>query len=178
MRISSRCAVRLDAPPEGVYGLLTKYDGYAAWMPGITAARLLAQEGDLAVAELELSVPRGARQSVECIHDRNTRVIVRPIGGTALGQLQWTLARAPGGGTDVELVVTSRLGWGLMQPGAWRARSAARVVEGLRRALSGAAGFALGPGSGDVVVELLETPEGLALWLNGKRYRVVADAEE
>lgn len=178
MKIRSRCSARLDTTTEGVYGFLTRYEGYAGWMPGITASRLLAQEGDLAVAEFELASPRGAAQSVECIHDRNTRVIVRPIGGVALGQLQWTLARASGGGTDVELVVTSPIGWHLLRPGAWRLRSAARIVEGLRQGLSGPEGLAFAADSGNTVLELLEAPDGLVLWLNGKRYRVVGDAEE
>jgi hypothetical protein len=178
MKIRSRCSTRLDASPEAVYGHLTNYDGYADWMPGVASARLLAQEGDLAVAEFEL-VPGGARQSVECIHDRNAQVLVRPIGSaTALGQLQWTLSRAPEGGTDLELVISSRLGWHLLRPGVWRGRSAARVVDALRGYLSGPEGIAFVAGSGDTVVELLETPDGMVLWLNGKRYRVVADAEE
>ena len=49
---AAEASAYVRAPREVVYRILTRYDLYSTWIPDITASRLLAREGDVAVAEL------------------------------------------------------------------------------------------------------------------------------
>ena len=48
---AAEASAYLRAPLELVYPILTNYDLYSSWVPDITSSRLLAREGDLAIAE-------------------------------------------------------------------------------------------------------------------------------
>jgi hypothetical protein len=48
----AHASITLDVPQAEIYGLLTEYEGFADWVPGITGCRVLASEGDITVVEL------------------------------------------------------------------------------------------------------------------------------
>jgi hypothetical protein len=48
-----RASIPLDATPQEIYGLLTEYDKFSDWVPGIVGCRVLAREGDISVVEVE-----------------------------------------------------------------------------------------------------------------------------
>jgi hypothetical protein len=68
---TQRAALSLTGDPALIYEVLTDYDGFAEWLPGIAQSKSLAQEGDLAIAEFELAQPKNDRFVFECIHTRN-----------------------------------------------------------------------------------------------------------
>jgi ribosome-associated toxin RatA of RatAB toxin-antitoxin module len=171
----TRASASLEMPADRLYEILTDYDGYAAWMPGLTASTLLAREGELAVAEFELSRPRGVKQAVECIQDRNAQVLVRSIGGaTPLAQLQWTLSRSTPGWTEVTLAVSFKLRPALLRAGGWTLVRAGRLLDGLKRQAGVLDGVPDRTSeAGETLIELVDTGEELVLWIGGKKYRVV-----
>jgi uncharacterized protein YndB with AHSA1/START domain len=71
MRAQVESTLTLEAPRESVYGVLVAADGYRHWVPGVAAAEVLAQEGDITVVELRAAIagePHESTLSVELIH--------------------------------------------------------------------------------------------------------------
>lgn len=51
----ARASITLDARAVEVYGLLTEYERYSDWLPGVVDSRTLAREGDITVVEISLA---------------------------------------------------------------------------------------------------------------------------
>ncbi len=159
----------LPGERELVYDILTDYETYSEWMPLLSASRLLAREGDLAIAEFELTKPAKETVQVECIHSKNQAVIGRMLGGrTPLNKLEWTISPS-GPGCHVRVAAEFRLGWKWILPGYFRVLKVARLWKALENRLSAFAPE-LSVGGGEKVLDLLETTEGMVLWLRGKKY--------
>ena len=63
MRFTSRHTLYINAPQRVVYAVLTNYRHFEAWMPDVVRSRLLAREGEVAVAEL-IVPPHGAEKLI------------------------------------------------------------------------------------------------------------------
>jgi len=153
-----------------LYEILTDYDTYADWLPVVSQSKLLAHEGDLAIAEFDLTQPKGDKYTFECIHTRNKMVLTRRISGKApVTQIEWLL-QPEGTSTRVSLEVQGR---GFL-PGVVSYRSFSKARNWLKclkaEASSGAAGLTVEGDGGEKVVEIAETEEGLVCWLRGKKY--------
>ncbi len=163
-------AEEIAAPPELLYEILTDYDSYAEWMPLIGKGHLMAREGDLAIAEFDLTSPQGAHVTVECIHTRNRMVMTRPIAGAApFTRMQWDIEAAGGGKSHVTLSLrcTANIRW---LTGAY-ANLPKLALRSLAAHVSAfAAEISIGGPDGEKLLELMETDEGLICWLNGKKY--------
>src|SRR5512141_1732105 len=96
--------------PALVYEILTGYEDIAEWMPHVAGVKLLAKEGDLVLAEVQLQGQKQRRFTMECIHSRDKEVIWRPVeSDIPISQVRWDLAAAPEGRCTVSLAVDRRL---------------------------------------------------------------------
>src|SRR3990167_4172744 len=98
--------------PSLLYDILTYYDNYFEWLPLVAQSKLLAREGDLAIAEFELAFPQKDRLNIECIHTRNKMVLWRTIGGKIpISQVQWDIESGQGGQCQVSLTLEQKATW-------------------------------------------------------------------
>ena len=162
----------MAADPGLIYDILTDYDSYAEWMPYLSGSRLLAKEGDLAIAEFDMAQPKPQKLTLECIHSRNTMVLGRPIsGGLPLQKIQWDISPAGQGQSQLNLTIVARNDWHWILPGSGRYRSAQLCWNALKKHLSAfATDIGVSTADGEKLLELLETDEGPVLWLRGKKY--------
>lgn len=63
MRFRAATSAYIRAPQRVVYSVLTDYRHFEAWMPDVTRSRLLAREGEIAIAEL-IAPPYGPEKLV------------------------------------------------------------------------------------------------------------------
>lgn len=159
-----------DCEAALLYEVLTDYDAYAEWAPLIGDSRLLAREGDLAIAELELSRPPWRKVAVECIQTPNRQVLVRHLGGDVpLFQMEWNIhstgPKTCTGELKLEfpasfLLSSSR---GLASASSWMEAVANRLGAFLPQ-------FSILGERGQPILELHETPDGLVCWFRGEKY--------
>ena len=71
LTFSKRATRHLSAEPQLVYEILIDYDNYAEWAPQVVKSKLLAKEGELAIAEFELVRKKAGKVTVEAIHGKN-----------------------------------------------------------------------------------------------------------
>ena len=119
-----------------VYDVLTDYESYAEWLPMVVASKTLAREGDLAIAEFELSTRHKDKFDFECIHTRNKMVLWRTLDGRLpIAQAEWTISGA-GNACEVTLAVTGKIHWGQFLPGARDFLKPSQCVRALHSQLS------------------------------------------
>jgi ribosome-associated toxin RatA of RatAB toxin-antitoxin module len=175
-----KASVVLVCEPSLIYEILTDYDSYSEWMPLVTSSRLLAQEGDLAIAELAVDVGRLQTLSIECIHDRDRMVLSRAIGSTLLvSKVEWTISPAGPGQSKVDIAMHARRWWSSFHPSHRRFLNPEACLEGLRKQVAlfdAGAGVAV-PGA-ERILQIHETQEGLIAWYLGKQYKMTPVAEQ
>jgi ribosome-associated toxin RatA of RatAB toxin-antitoxin module len=163
--LSRNASGTVDVAPEVAFQVLTDYDAYSEWMPFLSKGTTLAVEGDLAIAEFDLT-GRGNIQ-VECMHSPGRQVLVRPLGrDITLHKLDWRLSPS-GAGCQVDLQIEYRVTSALFKPATWRLLNASQMVKALQRQCSA---FGSDGDSSGSMLDLMETPNGLVLVYNGKRY--------
>ena len=97
-KLTRRSAGLLPCDPALTYEILTDYDGYAEWVPFMASSKLLAIEGELAIAEFGLGRRRVHKMVMECIHAKNQMVLGRRIEGRIpVSKIQWDITPADGG---------------------------------------------------------------------------------
>ncbi len=170
----TRAAAVVNAAPSAVYDILTDYDSYLEWFPFTNHSKLLVKEGDLAITEFAFDRPIGAKLTVECIHTKNEMVLNRRISGNMpLTRVQWNLA-PDGEGTRVTLRTEMDLrNWRMLHARTMRNF----MFQSLLRSLQGrVAAFSsdLQTDGGRKFLELIQTDDGLEIWLLGKRYKLTA----
>ena len=175
----------LACDPELIYDVLTDYEGYAEWLPMVVESKTLAREGDLAIAEFELSTPQKDKFDFECIHTRNKMVLWRTLGGRLpIAQVEWTITGSRGS-SEVTLAVTGKLHWGHFLPGARNFLDPKRCTKALQSQLStympesSLPDMALRNEAGERILEIAETEDGVICWIRGKKYilQPAADAQ-
>jgi ribosome-associated toxin RatA of RatAB toxin-antitoxin module len=171
-RFTKRAASNLAAEPALIYDILDDYDSYAEWMPLVATSKLLAREGDLAIAEFHLRWPRDYRIVTECVHTRNRMVLARPIEGSIpVYQIQWDIAPAAEGRSQVTLQIVINASSRLLIPGCGRFWNAKRWLRSLGSYLSLFTPAAALPGvDGERILEVIESEEGVRVWMHGKEY--------
>ena len=168
---TKRSAQLLRCDPALLYEVLTDYDSYREWMPLIAQSKLLAKEGDLAIAEFELAGSSKDMFVVECIHTKNRMVLWRPIRGKLpVDELQWDIEAAQEGQTKVTITIEGRRGLpGLSNPYC-KLTDAGRCLKALEAHLSVFLPELGTDAEGEKIMEIAETGEGLICWLQGKKY--------
>jgi ribosome-associated toxin RatA of RatAB toxin-antitoxin module len=154
-----------------IYEILTDYDAYSDWLPTVAQSKLLAREGDLAIAEFDLASPKGDKYTFECIHTRNKMVLTRRISGKApVTQVEWKLQAEGNQSTRVTIELQ---GHGFMpaMPSYRRFADGSGWLKSLQaEAASASPGISVESEGGELIVEIAETEEGLFCWLKGKKY--------
>ena len=161
-----------DCAAALLYEVLTDYDGYAEWLPQITQSKLLAREGDLALAEFQVRLPPQKRFVVECVHTRNKMVLWRTIGEEIpVWQVEWTIAAAGENKAEVTLVVSGRFQRNSLLPKYRRFLEPKKCMTALRSQVSVfLPELAVTDEEGEKIFELVETGDGVVCWIRGKKY--------
>ena len=171
----------LDCEPALVYEILTDYNTYSEWMPLVSSSRLLAEEGDLAIAEMSVSLGEGETMAIECIHDRNRMVLSRAIGGTLpVDKLQWDLEPEGTGRCKITLAMHPEERWQTFLPSHRKFLNPGACLESLRRYTSLFDGRPSGgdSGGGEMVIQIRESEDGLTAWYLGKQYKLTPLEEQ
>jgi ribosome-associated toxin RatA of RatAB toxin-antitoxin module len=169
---SKRAAATVPCEASLLYEILTDYDTYSEWMPFIVKSKLLAKEGDLAIAEFELSQPKDDKFDMEAIHTKNKMVLCRAIGGkTPIAQFRWDIVPSSEGQSQVTLTMEAKAHWKRFVPTYSRFMSPAICLQALAlHASIFLPEMVLADEEGEKILEVSETPEGLVCWLRGKKY--------
>jgi ribosome-associated toxin RatA of RatAB toxin-antitoxin module len=169
--ITRKASVVLPCEPNLPYEILIDYDSYAEWLPSLSQSKLLAKEGDLAIAQFELAGSGKDKYAVECIHTRNKMVLTRTISGVMpASQYEWKID-IEGKGCKVTLAIQGKANLRLLLPVYRRLTNPERCLEALKSQLSAfSADIAVRDEKGEKILELMETEEGMVCWLRGKKY--------
>ncbi len=180
LTITRNASIVLKCDPSLPYEILTDYDSYMEWMPSLSESKLLAREGDLAVAQFGVKGSGKDKYAVECVHTRNKMVLTRTISGnTPVAQFEWKI-EPDGEGCKVTLIIQGSTVWRHWRPVYHRLSDPKRCLEALRSQVSAfSSDVVIQDEKGETVLELMETEQGLVCWLRGKKYTMTpASGEE
>jgi ribosome-associated toxin RatA of RatAB toxin-antitoxin module len=160
-----------------IYEILTDYDHLAEWLPEIVNSRLLAREGDLALAELELGDSEKTRFAMECIHSPEQMVIWRPVEKKIpVTEFQWSLKPVDNGHCSVSLELDRPLSLGGFTAGGSGLMEPDQCLDALKNQVSiFLPDAALHEPGSETILEIVETATGLVCLLRGKKYRLVPE---
>ena len=172
LTFSSNATRRFSAEPQLVYEILIDYDSYAEWAPLVAKSKLLAKEGELAIAEFELVRQKAGKVTVEAIHGKNRLVLTRVISGKVpVFQWEWKIAAADKNECEVTLSIEGSRNWNWVAGGYREFVSAKVALDRLEAEISiFQPEVAIANAQGEKILELSETDEGLVCWLRGKKY--------
>lgn len=169
-----KASIEIACEPRLIYEILTDYDSYFEWMPLVSKSTLLAQEGDLAIAELVVDAGGPQKLAIECIHDRNRMVLSRDIGGALLvSKVQWDISEAGPGRSKVEITMSAKSWRDSLNPTRARFLNPGACLEALRRQTALFEGAGASQPGAERVLQILESPDGLVAWYLGKQYKMV-----
>ncbi len=176
--MTRKSSVALPCDSSLPYEILIDYDSYAEWLPSLAQSKLLAKEGDLAIAEFDVGRPGKDKYAVECIHTRNKMVLTRTISGVIpVAQYEWKI-EPEGAGCKITLVVAGKTSWRLLLPVYRMLTNPARCLDALKSQLSAfSPDIAVRDEKGEKILELMETEQGLVCWLRGKKYTMTPVSE-
>jgi ribosome-associated toxin RatA of RatAB toxin-antitoxin module len=176
--ITRKSSVVLPCDPSLPYEILTDYDSYAEWLPSLSHSKLLAKEGDLAIAEFGVGRSGKDKYAVECIHTRNRMVLTRTISGVIpVAQYEWKI-EPDVEGCRVTLVLSGKANWRLWLPVYRRLTNPGRCLEALKSQVAAfSPDISIRDEKGEKILELMETEQGLVCWLRGKKYAMTPVSE-
>jgi ribosome-associated toxin RatA of RatAB toxin-antitoxin module len=176
--MAKQSALTIPGDAALLYEILTDYDHLAEWLPQVSKSRLLAREGELALAELELRGKRARRLAMECIHSRDRMIVWRPIeGGGSVTEFQWTLEPAGDGQCRVTAKATRRISKSRLLSRSGELPQPRLCLEALKnQALCFVPPDKLAKGW-EEILEIVETESGLICRLRGRKYRLVPETE-
>ncbi len=167
-----KASVILPCEASLPYEVLTDYDSYYEWMPVVTHSKLLAKEGDLAIAEFEIGRPAKATFALECIHTRNKMVLTRTISGKIpVSQFEWMIKSMGDKQCEVTLTIQGKANWHRLIPSYRAIMNATRFVGALQSQVSAfSPDVTFADLGGEKIIELTETEQGLVCSIRGKKY--------
>jgi hypothetical protein len=159
--------------------MLTDYDTYSEWLPLVSQSKLLAREGDLALAEFEISSPHPDKLVVECIHDKNRSVLARVISGkTPVAKIEWSIAAGGPQQSTVAVTLEGKPDWHWILPAYRKLLVASHYVQALQgQAAAFSPELTITGGAGETILDLMETGEGMVLVYRGQKYLLQAVTE-
>jgi len=169
---SSKAEATFPCEPSLIFELLTDYDSYLEWVPQVTQSKLLAKEGDLALAELEVRPPQPGKLVFECIHDKNRSVLGRAISGALpFGKFEWTIAATEANQSQVTLVLEGKPDWHWLLPAYHKLLQAPAYMSALQGQVQAYSSELVIPAEGgETILDLMETSEGMVLIYRGRKY--------
>jgi hypothetical protein len=176
--MAKESALTIGADPALIYEILTDHENLGQWLPYVSESRLLASEGDLALAELNLSDGENTRCAMECVHNPGRMVVWQPLGDQVpVTRFEWTIETSSNGGCLVSAAAEKPLSFARWSGTVDKFLEPASCLNALKdqAALFGADDF-LSEGC-EKLLEIVETSSGLVCWLRGKKYRLVPEKE-
>lgn len=171
MRLRRTASMTAAVKPALAHEVVSDYATYSQWMPGLTSSRLMAQEGNFAIVELEFEANPGKTLTVECMHAPTSMVVVRSLTGNKPSiRLDWAIVPAPSGDSQITLKMRGPVAPRFIVDSYKSFFNPRKALAGLRGVL---ASMGEGP-AGEKVIEIVETEEGLYCTYQGKRYRMEA----
>lgn len=179
----------IKVPRHLAFAVLAGYDSYRDWMPEVLESRLLAAEGDVAIAELLAPAYGSGKFVLEFVESSEDWLMFNQVDRYREDGLsgRWDLEEVDGG-AGVVVRGSLYLRNGLFKFGSRRRmrQSLERTLEALasrslRLAANGANGAdgASGAGSGKrKIFELIRTEGSFKVDLDGEIYDLVRRAEE
>lgn len=176
---TKKASITLPCDCSLPYEILTDYDTYYEWMPLVSKSKLLAKEGDLAIAEFDLVGPSGEKFAVECVHTRNKMVLTRKISGKIpVWQYEWIIQPDGDNQCKVTLTIQGTTSWQRLVAHYRNLISASKCVAALQTQVSAfAPDLAIADETGEKIIELAETEQGLVCWIRGKKYNLTPAPE-
>ncbi len=169
MLIKRHASKRIACEAALAYELLSDYAAYEQWMPGVKSSKVLAQETNFAIAELEFIAHPGVKMTVECLHAPRQTVIARTLTGNKPAfKLAWDIAPTESGEAQVTVKMEGhlrtlfRMGWSSIF---------ADPQKGLECLVDLVATYGDSPAS-DKIIEINETDEGLFCSYRGTKYQL------
>jgi hypothetical protein len=160
--------------PEVIHETLADYEAWQEWVPSVTSSRLLTSEDILAVVELGSGHGGAETLMLECVQTPNKGVWARVIEGkSAIREIQWNVAGAGEGTSQVTVTVKWKPGWRLVAGVSWPALSPAKHLRALRSWVSAAHPGPETVTGGENLFELWETEAGLVCWVRGRKYKLI-----
>ena len=165
----------LDAPRDLLFTILTDYDRYREWLPGVEQSRVLAQEGDIVVAEFKAPHYGQELVALEFIHSPPAAITFSQVEHYGKPDIagRWELSE-PDEGTGVAVKAAIRLNTPLVE---LRSRRLMRASLGetlaalAKRSAELAAGeVAETPTGRRKVLEVIRRPQGLEIRYLGESY--------
>jgi ribosome-associated toxin RatA of RatAB toxin-antitoxin module len=170
MQLKRNASSAVSCEPGLVYEIVSDYGAYQQWLPGIASSKVLAQEINFAIVELEFVAKPGVKVTVECVHAPTQMVVARSlIGNHPELKLEWKIRPAESGQAQVTLAITAPLNFGFLFGGYSGFFNPKKGLAGLMGTL---AAFGGGPSGGEKVIEISETEEGLICWYRGTKYQM------
>lgn len=171
MTLKRHASITVPCEAALAYEILSDYAGYEQWMPGVKSSKVLAQETNFAIAELEFIAHPGAKMTVECLHAPRQTVIARTLTGHKPAfKLAWEIAPTSSGESQVTVNMEGhirllfRMGWSSIF---------ADPHKGLESLIDLVATYGDSP-TGDKVIEISETEDGLVCSYRGTKYQMKA----
>ena len=158
----------ISCSAEMIFEILADYDNHFEWLNMLHHSRLLAREGDLALAEIETEA---GRMTMEVIQNTNREVLMRKINGpTCLHQVRWLISTTDAEASNVSVEIILHRTWRnpLAKLENWDPEGMLRCLES--RIATFAASFPLASESGVKVLEIIESEQGLVFWIMGRKY--------
>lgn len=183
MRFTATKTVYIKAPLRVVYSVLTGYRHLEAWVPDIVRSRLLAREGEIAIAEL-IVPPYGAEKLVlELVESPRTSIVFTQVDRLRLDGVfgRFDLSAADdAAGTMVTAALGMKLG---LRQLACRRRLRG-ILDNTLAALTDRALQLLTSGLSDVpdqrakILEIDIAGESVTLRMGGTTYELVRRGQE
>ena len=171
---------RIDAPQNVVQGVLTDFEQWPEWMPGVRQVTILESDGTEAVLEVHHhQFGRNFRQKLWCRIEPDGLRQTQLEGQFKKWESRWRLVAPPDGeGTTVSLRMEVDPGFvgRLLPSGVWRGlldrlfEECLIGVEAQAQALTERPEAA--PADHDVLLQVFETDAGLEVWVEGRRFLV------
>jgi ribosome-associated toxin RatA of RatAB toxin-antitoxin module len=169
MQLKRYASAAVSCEPGLVYELVSDYGSWSQWLPGIASSKVLAQEINFAIVELEFTAKPGIKVTVECVHAPTQMVVARSlIGNHPELKIEWKITPAESGQAQVNLAITAPLSIPFLLGGY---RSFFNPRKGLAGLLANLAAFGGGP-AGEKIIEIVESEDGLICWYRGTKYQM------
>jgi ribosome-associated toxin RatA of RatAB toxin-antitoxin module len=176
---TKKASIALPCDSSLPYEILTDYDGYCEWVPHVSKSKLLAKEGDLAIAEFDMVRPSNEKFAVECIHTKNKMVLTRKISGKIpVWQYEWIIQPAGDNQCKVTLTIQGTTSWHRLVPHYRSLINASKLLAALQAQVSAfSPDLVIADQGGEKIIELAETEQGLVCWIRGKKYNLTPAPE-
>ncbi len=74
-------SIKIDAPPQKIFNILSDYENYPETMPGIKSAEVLEDENNIAVVEFQIHIVKKFNYTLKLVHDPPGSIVWTYVGG-------------------------------------------------------------------------------------------------